>query len=69
MAVLDLARARAAGASQSPDLADRATRSSRQPKRSRIAAEAGRTLLVLMLIALGVLALRFGLVLAHGFLH
>jgi hypothetical protein len=35
----------------------------------RIAVETGGRLLVLVLIALGVLAFRFGLVLAHGFLH
>jgi hypothetical protein len=35
----------------------------------RTAVEIGGTLLALMLIALGVLALRFVLVLAHGFLN
>jgi hypothetical protein len=69
MAVLDCARARTVGASQTPKLADRVSGSSRPPKRLRIAVEAGRTLLMLMLIALGVLALRFGLVLAHDFFH
>jgi hypothetical protein len=69
MAVLDLATRGAACPSQSPSPANRATRASRERKRSRIAAEIGGTLLVLMLIAVGVLALRFGLVLANGFLH
>jgi hypothetical protein len=69
MAVLDCARARAAGASQTPTLANRVSDSSRPPRRLRIAVEIGGTLLVLMLIALGVLALRFVLVLAHGFLN
>jgi len=69
MAVLDCARARAAGASQTPTPANRVSGSSRPPRRLRTAVEIGGTLLALMLIAFGVLALRFVLVLAHGFLN
>jgi len=46
--------------------ANRAIGPDRQQRRSRNAVEIGWTLLVLMLIALGILALRFVLVLAHG---
>jgi hypothetical protein len=66
MAVLDFARGRVACLSQSSRPANRANGADRQSTRVRIAIEIGQTLLVLMLIALGVLALRFGLVLAHG---
>jgi hypothetical protein len=69
MAVQDFARGRAACPSQALTPANRAIGTDRQSRRLRIAVEIGGTLLVLMLIALGVLALRFGLVLAHGFLH
>lgn len=68
MTVVDLARGRAVGVSQAPSSANRAISASRQPGRSRIAVEIGGTLLMLMLIAFGVLALRFVLVLAHGVL-
>jgi hypothetical protein len=68
MTVVDLARGRAVGVSQAPSSENHAISASRQPGRSRIAVEIGGTLLVLMLIALGVLALRFVLVLAHGVL-
>jgi len=37
--------------------------------RLRMALEVGGTLLILMLIAVGILALRFLLVLAHGIFH
>jgi hypothetical protein len=69
MAVQDFARGRAAWPSQPPSPANRAIGSSRQPRPLRIAVEIGGTLFALMLIALGVLALRFALVLAHGFVH
>jgi hypothetical protein len=65
MAVLDFARGRAA----SPSPANRAIGASRQQRPLRIAVGVGETLVVLTLIALGVLALRFALVLAHGFIH
>jgi hypothetical protein len=47
----------------------RAIGGSRQARRLRGAGELGRTFLVLKLIALGILAFRFVLFLAHGFLH
>jgi hypothetical protein len=64
MTVVDLAR----GRSRAPSSENHTISASGQPGRSRIAVEIGGTLLVLMLIALGVLALRFVLVLAHGVL-
>jgi hypothetical protein len=68
MAVLDLARGRAA-LPQTLTPAKRAIGTDRQSRRWRIAVETGETLFVLILIALGALSLRFGLVLAHGFLN
>ena len=65
MDVLDVARGRAAGPSQSASTTNRAM-GDRQPRRLRSAVEIGGTLVALMLIAVGVLALRFILVLAHG---
>jgi hypothetical protein len=65
MAVLDVARGRATCPPQSASAANRAT-GDRQPRRLRSAVEIGGTLVVLMLIAVSVLALRFILVLAHG---
>jgi hypothetical protein len=65
MAILDVARGQAAGPSQSASAANRAT-GDRQARRFRSAVEIGGTLVALMLIAVGVLALRFILVLAHG---
>ena len=69
MAVQDFARGRAAWPSQPPSPANRAIGSSRQPRPLRIAVGVGETLVVLTPIALGVLVLRFALVLAHGFIH
>ena len=69
MAVLDFARGRAARPSQTLTPAKRSIGADRQSTRLRITVEIGGTLLVLMLIALGVLALRFVLVLADGFLR
>lgn len=69
MAVLDFARGRAAYPSPTPSPADRSISASRQPRRLRIGVEIGGTFFALMLIAVGVLALRFALVLAHGLVH
>ena len=65
MAVLDVARGRAVCRPQSTSAANRATGDQRA-RRLRSAVEIGGTFVVLMLIAVGVLALRFILVLAHG---
>jgi len=46
--------------------ANRAIGAHRQRRRPGMAVEIGWTLLVLMLIAIGILALRFVLVVAHG---
>lgn len=69
MAVLDFPRDRAACLSRTLAPATRLIEVSGRRARSRIVVEFGGTLLVLMLIALGVAALRFTLVLAHGLLH
>ena len=66
MAVSDFARGRVVCQPQMASPANRAIGPDRQQRRSRNAVEIGWTLLVLMLIALGILALRFVLVLAHG---
>ncbi len=66
MAVSDFARGRVAYRPQTASPANRGIGTFRQQRRSRNAVEIGWTLLVLMLIALGVLALRFVLVLAHS---
>ena len=69
MAVLDFARGRAARPPQTLTPANRSIGADRQSRSWRVTVEIGGTLLVLMLIALGVLALRFVLVLADGFLR
>ena len=69
MASLDFARRRPAGRSDAQRLPNRATGVGRQQSRGEIAVEVGKTMLILMLIALGVVALRYVLVLAYGFLH
>ena len=69
MAVLDFARGWAARPSQTLTPANRAIGADQQSRHWRITVEIGGTLLVLMLIALGVLAVRFVLVLADGFLR
>jgi hypothetical protein len=69
MALLDFARRRPAGFSYAQRPPERAVRASRQPSRVEIAIEVGKTMLILMLIALSIVALRYVLVLAHGVLH
>jgi hypothetical protein len=50
-------------------LPNRAVGTNRQQSRGEIAVEVGKTMLILMLVALGVVALRYVLVLAYGVLH
>ena len=69
MALLDFARRRHAGLSDAQRLPDRATGVGRQQSRGEIAVEVGKTMLILVLIALGIVALRYVLVLAYGVLH
>ena len=68
MAALDFAKGGVACTSEREILANRETGTHRQPRHSRTAFEIGGTFLVLVLIGLGVLALRYVLVLAHGIL-
>jgi len=69
MALLDFARRRPAGLSHAPNRSDRAAGVGRQQSRIEIAVEIGRTMLILMLIALSIVALRYVLVLAHSVVH
>jgi hypothetical protein len=69
MALLDLTKPRPAGLSQAQPLPNRAVGANRQQSRGEIAVEVGKTMLILMLVALGIVALRYVLVLAHGVLH
>ena len=69
MARLDFARRRPSGFSHSPAVPDCPVLASPQQSRVEIAVEVGRTMLILMLIALFIVALRYVLVLAHGVVH
>jgi hypothetical protein len=69
MALLDLAKRRPAGLSHARRLPNRAVGANRQQSRGEIAVEVGKTMLILMLVALGIVALRYILVLAYGVLH
>ena len=71
MALLEFARrgTRAAGLPHGPNLANRTTGIGRQQTRGEIAVEVSKTMLMLLLIALGIVALRYVLVLAYGLLH
>jgi hypothetical protein len=66
MAALDFAKGGVVCTSEREILANRETGTHREPRHSRTAFEIGGTFLMLMLIALGVLAARFVLVLAYG---
>jgi hypothetical protein len=66
MALLEFARRRPAGLSQAQILPGQAIGANRQPSRIEVAAEVGRTMLILILIAVGIVALRYVLVLAHS---
>ena len=69
MALLDFARRRPAGLSHAPSRSDRAAGVGRQQSRIEIVVEIGRTMLILMLIALSIVALRYVLVVAHSVVH
>jgi len=69
MALLDFARRRPTDLSHAPGLPNRTIGASRQQSRVGIAVEVGKTILILMLIAVGIAALRCVLVVAHGVLH
>jgi hypothetical protein len=69
MALLDLAKRRPAGLSHAQRLPNRVVGTNRQQSRGEIAVEVGKTMFVLMLVALGIVALRYVLVLAYGVLH
>jgi hypothetical protein len=71
MALLEFARRRtgAVGRSPTPSLPNGAAGLGRQQSRMEAAAEVGRTLLILMLVALSIVALRYALVLAHRLLQ
>lgn len=69
MALLDLAKRRPAGLLHAQRLPNRTVGTNRQQSRGEIAVEVGKTMLILMLVALGIVALRYVLVLAYGVLH
>jgi hypothetical protein len=69
MIALDFTEGRAVCRSQPEIVANYETGTPREPRRSRMALEIGATFLALILIALGVLAARFVLVLAYGIPH
>jgi hypothetical protein len=70
MALLDFDRSRATSLSNAPNAVDRAAAmGKRQDTWQRTAVEIAGAFLVLMGIAVGILALRFALVLMHGSLH
>jgi hypothetical protein len=69
MALLDFASRRAAGLSNAQHPPTRAVGTSRQQSRVEAAVEVGKTMLILMLVALGIVALRYALVVAYGVLH
>jgi hypothetical protein len=66
---LDFPNDRDLDVSRAPTPDKLAIGASRQPRRLRGKVGIRKTFLVLKLLALGVLAFRFVLVLAHGFLH
>ena len=70
MALLDFDRSQVSRLSKAPNPVNRATAAEKdQSTWQRIALEMAGTFLVLIGIAVGVLALRFALVLMHGILH
>jgi hypothetical protein len=69
MALLDFARRRPVGLLHAPSRSARAAGVGRQQSRIEIAVEIGRTMLILMLIALSIVALRYVLVVAHSVVH
>ena len=69
MGALDFAKGRPASTSQAPALVNPARGAFRPLRGSQFAIQIGGTFLALLLIALGVLVLRFALVLAPSFLH
>ena len=69
MALLEFARRRPPAILDARPLPNRAVGGSRQQSRVEVAAEVGKTMLILMLIAFGIVALQYVLVFARGFLH
>ena len=69
MALLDFSRRRPVGLSHAQRASNRAIGVGRQQSRLDIAIEVGKTMLILMLVALGIVALRCVLILAYGVLH
>jgi hypothetical protein len=71
MAILEFAshRTRAAAVSQAPSHLDRNIEARRPQSRRENFREVGNTMLILMLVAIGIVALRYLLVVAYGLLH
>ena len=68
MALPDFTKRRTAPLSQARHLPNRAVNAGRQQSRAEILAEVGKTMLILILMGLGIVVLRYMLVLLHGFL-
>jgi hypothetical protein len=68
MALPDLTKRWTAPLSQARRLPNRAGDAGRQQSRAEIVAEVGKTMLILILMGLGIVVLRYMLVLLHGFL-
>ena len=62
-------RTRAAGVSEASSSPDRITATRRPQSRRENAIETGKTLLILVLLGLGIMALQYVLVFARGLLH
>jgi hypothetical protein len=69
MASLEFARHRPASLSHARHLPTRAFGADRSQRRLEYAIETGRTMLILMLVAAGIVGLRYVLVVAYGFLQ
>ena len=69
MALLEFGRRRPVGLSHAQRAPNRAVGAGRQQSQLDIAIEVGKTMLILMLVALGIVALRCVLILAYGVLH
>jgi hypothetical protein len=69
MDLVELTRRRPAAVTNAQPMPSRTIGNRQQQSRGEVAAEVGRTMLILILIALGIVALRFILAAAYGFLH
>jgi hypothetical protein len=69
MSLPDFAKRQTVPLSPAQHLPNRAVDAGRQQSRAEIVAEVGKTMLILILMGLGIVVLRYVLVLLHGFLN